>query len=249
VLVSYCPLCNSGVVYRREPDDLRQAAPLTFSNTSALYDNDLVMVDRETGTYWWQVAGVGIVGTLTGARLPVLPSTTTTWAQWLELHPDTFVLSRNTGFARDYTIDPFLDYPAAVDAGLFSFPVDEDALADDRLGRATRVVGVEAGTEAVAVPLEGGSPATAMVAVADGPIAVFTDGAGSGAAFFAGDDAFSVSANGWVDSATGSTWNLAGTAVAGERAGDQLEQAPSRQTFWFAYVAAFPGAMVVLPVG
>ena len=54
VLVSYCPLCGSGIVYdRRVGNDL-----LSFSNTSALHENDMVMVDRESGSYWWQVAGV-----------------------------------------------------------------------------------------------------------------------------------------------------------------------------------------------
>ena len=73
-LVSYCPLCGSAVVYDRRLD----GDVLTFSNTSALYENDLVMVDRQTGTYWWQVPGRGLVGPLAGAELAPLPSFTTT---------------------------------------------------------------------------------------------------------------------------------------------------------------------------
>ncbi|MEE8346657.1 MAG: DUF3179 domain-containing (seleno)protein, partial [Dehalococcoidia bacterium] len=65
VLISYCPLCRSGVVY-----DRRLAGKLlTFGNTSALYENDLVMFDRQTNSFWWQTAGEGIVGTLTGEQL------------------------------------------------------------------------------------------------------------------------------------------------------------------------------------
>ena len=55
VLVSYCPLCRSGVVYDRRV----AGETLSFGNTSALYESDLVMVDRATGSYWWQGGGPG----------------------------------------------------------------------------------------------------------------------------------------------------------------------------------------------
>ena len=57
MLVSYCPLCDSGVVFDRVVEVEGQPTDLRFSNTSALFDNDLVMVDRSTGSYWWQVSG------------------------------------------------------------------------------------------------------------------------------------------------------------------------------------------------
>ena len=89
VPISYCPLCASGVVYSRELD----GNTLTFGNTSALYELDLVMYDHETGSYWFQVLGEAIVGDLTGKRLTLLPSVTTTWAEWKRLHPDTRLLT------------------------------------------------------------------------------------------------------------------------------------------------------------
>ena len=75
VLISYCPLCASGVVYSRELDgDI-----LLFGNTSALFESDLVMFNHQTGSYWFQVLGEAIVGPLTRKRLTMLPSTTITW--------------------------------------------------------------------------------------------------------------------------------------------------------------------------
>ena len=65
VLIIYCPLCVSGVVFSRAVD----GQTLTFGNTSALYQSDLVMYDHQTGTYWFQVAGEAVVGTMTGSRL------------------------------------------------------------------------------------------------------------------------------------------------------------------------------------
>ncbi len=65
VLISYCPLCYSGVVYNRALGE----QVLTFGNTSALYESDMVMLDYNTGSYWWQVTGRAIVGPLTDERL------------------------------------------------------------------------------------------------------------------------------------------------------------------------------------
>ncbi|MCL1588111.1 MAG: DUF3179 domain-containing protein, partial [Actinomycetia bacterium] len=119
VLVSYCPLCRSAIVYDRRVD----GRELAFSNTSALHESDLVMVDRTTGSYWWQVAGSAIVGPLTGATLEVLPSTIATWDEWKNTHPDTFILTRDTGFERPYESDSFGGYADHVASGNFAFPV------------------------------------------------------------------------------------------------------------------------------
>ena len=134
VLISYCPLCGSGVVYDRDVDGRR----LSFSNTSALYENDLVMVDRETGTYWWQVPGRAIVGELSGTELTALVGQTTTWSRWVADHPDTLAMVRPEG--RDYSRDPFLGYSERVDDGFTPFPVRAESLADDRLSPGTPVV-------------------------------------------------------------------------------------------------------------
>ncbi|MDJ0767831.1 MAG: DUF3179 domain-containing (seleno)protein [Ilumatobacter sp.] len=150
VLVTYCPLCHSAVVYdRRLPD----GQLLTFSNTSALHDSDMVMVDRETGSYWWQVAGRAIVGELTGAELATLPSEMATWSDWLERHPDTLVLSRDLGFGRNYERNSFAGYEERVAEGRFAFPVG-DAAFDDRLPLAELVVVVELGDQVVAYAVD-----------------------------------------------------------------------------------------------
>lgn len=154
VLISYCPLCRSGIVYDRELPDGRL---LTFSNTSALVEADMVMVDRETGSYWWQVLGEGIVGPLTGAALTALPSQMATWADWLSRHPDTVVLSRDTGFERRYEVDRFSGYADRVAVGDVPFHPGEIDLCD-RLPPSETVVIVDlaalGGEGVVAYPTE-----------------------------------------------------------------------------------------------
>ncbi|MEA2002108.1 MAG: DUF3179 domain-containing protein, partial [Actinomycetota bacterium] len=176
VLVSYCPLCGSAIVYDRRLD----GDVLSFGNTSALYESDLVMVDRATGSYWWQVAGTAIVGPLSGAALEPFPSAVATWDDWVTTHPDTLVLTQDTGFDRPYTRDVFSTYSEIIDDGQFFFPVGEAAL-DSRLRASALVVGVAVGEEMRAYPVEGlVDPINDTID--DAPVVVFPTS--SGAAVF-----------------------------------------------------------------
>ncbi len=169
VVITYCPLCGSGVVYGR---DLGERT-LSFSNTSALHENDMVMVDRETGTYWWQVAGEGIVGTLTGETLPLLASQTTTFERWLEQYPETWVMERQGGRLPS---DSFADYDETLDAGRTPFPVSGGVLDDGRLAPSARVILVELNGERRAWATE---PARVVEDELGGePITVTLDGVG-----------------------------------------------------------------------
>jgi len=253
IVITYCPLCRSSVVYDRRLD----GQTLTFGNTSALYLSDMVMFDRETYSYWWQVPGSAIVGTLAGQRLTPLASETMEWRTWRALHPDTQVLSRETGFERNYDRDPFTGLGASLDQGARPFqsaPVQTDA----RLAPSDLVLGLE---------VDGRHAVYSLTRIGDGvrngelagrPVAVFSSAAGpSGAAFFADleidDDldldlnadttlTFSAGAGVWRDDETGSIWDFAGRAIEGPLRGIQLEAVPTRATFWYAFVAAFPEA-------
>ena len=129
VLITYCPLCFSGVVFSRVVD----GEILTFGNTSALYQSDLVMYDHQTGSYWFQVAGEAVVGTLTGARLKLLPSTTMPWGDWKALHPESRLLAGAGELGTTFTAARYVSgfgsgYQDRINSGQFVFPVDEDKL-------------------------------------------------------------------------------------------------------------------------
>lgn len=239
ILVSYCPLCRSGVVFDRRPDDLRHDGVLTFGNSSALYENDLVLVDRETSTYWWQLAGRGIVGDLSGAELRPLPSTTTTWQSWVDQHPDTQVLANDQGFGRDYSRDPFGGYADGIDEGRTPFPTSADAFADTRLSPSTRIVGFDVAGEPTTVPVLVNEP-TVVAIEADPPLVVLLDGLGGGSVFESVIDGssviFEVVDGAIIDSTTESEWSVSGFAVEGSLKGAQLAMYPSRSSFWFAWV-------------
>lgn len=253
VLITFCPLCRSSVVYDRRLGD----ETLTFGNTSALYLSDMVMFDRETYSYWWQVPGEAIVGMLAGERLTPLASETMEWRTWRALHPDTKLLSRDTGFARNYDRDPFTNLGESLDTGARPFQ-STPAETDGRLDPSEMVLGLEVDGEHAVYSLTRIGDGVRNGDLAERPIAVFSAAAGpGGAAFFAdpevGDEfdvelddderlTFEAGGGVWRDDQTESIWDLGGRAIEGPLTGLQLERVPSRATFWYAFVAAFPDA-------
>ena len=246
VLITYCPLCVSGVVYSRRLDD----RVLLFGNTSALYESDLVMYDHETGSYWYQTLGEAIVGPLTGQRLTLLPAITVPWGEWKRLHPDTRVLSRDLGLipsfsGNPYDRDPFAGYDSRVNQGQFAFPVDRGKL-DSRLRLGDRVLAVQLGDSHKAYLLTGRPNEAINDEVAGQQVVVFVseDGpAGSAYSRSAGGHTltFRLDGDSIVDQEFGSTWDFGGRAISGPLSGTQLEPVPSRTSFWFSLVALLPG--------
>ncbi len=247
LLISYCPLCASAVVYRRIVD----GQELLFGNTSALYESDLVMFDHQTGSYWFQVAGEAIVGPLTGTRLQALPSSTMSWGAWRALYPDSRVLAqRQPGLSGyDYRRDPFRYYAQRVAALDFRFPVSV-AKISSALRPAEMVISVRAGELDKAYPLARIGKAVVNDRVGDAHIVLFSDGLVGYAysAQVAGQVLQFRLADGLIhDRETGSRWNHAGVAVTGPLTGRHLDGLSTRRAFWFALSLALPEIEVYRP--
>ncbi len=94
LLISYCPLCNSAIVFDRVVD----GRTLEFGVSGFLSKSDLIMFDRDTESWWQQLTGEAIVGDRTGQVLEPLPSSIIAWADFKTAFPDGLVLSNETGF-------------------------------------------------------------------------------------------------------------------------------------------------------
>ncbi len=143
VLVTYCPLCFSGIVY----DPTVEGEQVEFGTSGKLWQSNLVMYDRKTDSLWSQILGEAIVGERTGDTLKVLPSDLATFGKWKEQNPDGQVLSRDTGAKRFYGRDPYGNYYSSKE---IFFPV---AKKDDRLDPKEFVFGIVSGETAKAYPL------------------------------------------------------------------------------------------------
>jgi Protein of unknown function (DUF3179) len=144
VAVTFCPLCNTAIVFARRLD----GQVLDFGTTGKLRDSDLVMYDRRTESWWQQFSGEALVGELAGQELEQLPARMTSWSEFRDEHPSALVLDRRTGFVREYGTNPYAGYDDVESPPIFATRNDDD----DRLPPKERVVYVEAGEEAVAVP-------------------------------------------------------------------------------------------------
>lgn len=142
LLISYCPLCGTGMAF----DAVLKGQAMTFGVSGLLYNSDMLMYDRQTQSLWSQIKATAITGPLKGTPLKQIPLIHTRWKAWLEKHPDTLVLSRNTGHWRDYGRSPYGDYDQS--QRLF-FPV---SASDDRYHNKEWVVSVSIKGEAKGYP-------------------------------------------------------------------------------------------------
>jgi len=108
LLVSYCPLCNSGVVFERLVDTPGGRKKLVFGNTGRIRHYDMVMYDLMTGSWWQQFTGEAIVGELTGVKLKPLASKVESFERFLKDHPDGRVLVPNRPKLRPYGSTPYV---------------------------------------------------------------------------------------------------------------------------------------------
>ncbi len=106
VTVTYCPLCGTGIAFDATVGD----GQLEFGVSGLLYNSDVLLYDRATDSLWSQIMGRAVTGPMKGERLRMLPLRHTSWEDWQRAHPDTRVLSTLTGYARDYTQDPYAGY-------------------------------------------------------------------------------------------------------------------------------------------
>ncbi len=144
VAVTFCPLCNTTIVFDRRLG----GRLLDFGTTGNLRNSDLVMYDRQTESWWQQFGGEAVVGGLAGEKLKKLPASIVAWEEFGRAHPDGKVLSRETGFSRPYGQNPYAGYDS-VDSPPF-FPAENQD--DSRLRPKERVVFIERGDERVVVP-------------------------------------------------------------------------------------------------
>ena len=100
--VSYCPLCDTILVFERNNT--------TYGVSGKLYQSCLVMYDRADDTLYSPPWGLGIVGQAVNQNLVKIPAVKTTLGNWLKRHPDSQILGTNTGYNRDYQRYPYGTY-------------------------------------------------------------------------------------------------------------------------------------------
>jgi len=141
VSVTFCPLCNSSIVFDRR----HNGSVLDFGTTGMLRHSDMVMYDRQTESWWQQFLGEGIVGELTGERLEMLPSRLESWANFRKRAPRAQVLIPNNPGMRPYGRNPYVGYDTASFPFLYRGDLPEGIMPMERV--------IAIGSEAWSMPM------------------------------------------------------------------------------------------------
>ncbi len=256
LLVSYCPLCNSAIVFDRRLN----GGVYEFGVSGMLRSSDMIMYDRQTDSLWQQITGEAIVGTLTGRQLKPVASQTVSFEVFAQTFPNGKVLSRETGYRRPYGDSP---YPGYEFGNRLMAPVD--ARRPKQLALLERIVTVGDGAKYKAYPFallrrrgvvedkigdlrlvvffqEGTLTPLDRRRIADskdvGAAVVFSPELGGTTLKFERKDGK------FVDQQTGSSWNLLGIATEGPLAGKRLVPLQHGIYFAFAWLAFRPDTEV-----
>ena len=130
-------------------DPVLEGKRLVFGVSGALYKSAAMLYDRQTESLWAQPLRQAVTGPLTGARLAIIPSRRMRLGRWVREHPDTEVLSIDTGYARNYSVNPYLEYQSNED---LMFPVKRSK-SECKLAPKAYVLGIESGGSYRAYPI------------------------------------------------------------------------------------------------
>ncbi len=247
--IVYCTLCGTVIPYESQVGgEVRR-----FGTSGLLYRSNKLMFDEATKSLWSTLEGTPVVGPLTGSGLQLVShaAVTTTWGEWRAEHPDTTVLSLETGHKRDYSEGAaYRDYFATDE---LYFRVSH---VDKRLKNKAEVLTLR-------VPTTGGRQQAVAIAadflrknpvydlaVGDHRFVVVTSQRGANRVYGRepGDDPFQGKPDGasHVVDASGRRWRITEEALIAEgNTPSRLARASAQRAFWFGWVAQFPETVLI----
>lgn len=235
--VIYCPLTGTGIGWNRNIE----GSKTTFGVSGLLYNSNIIPYDRQTNSNWSQLLLKSVNGKLSGTFSKNYNLIETTWKTWKEMYPESKVLSRNTGYDRNYDRYP---YGAYKEDGFLIFPVGN---LDNRMHAKARVLGVLDKDLKKAYPLElfedafkvvqnsyfvvvGSRDKNLMVAfdreLKDGTRLTFKPVQSELPIILKDNE--------------GTMWDIFGRGVSGPRSGKHLSSVPYMMGYWFSFAAFYP---------
>ena len=238
----YCTLCGTVILYRTEHEGVHHA----LGTSGFLYRSNKLMYDQATQSLWSTMRGTPVVGPLVGRDIVLHRGSvvTTTWGEWRRRHPDTRVLSLETGHRRDYAEGAaYRDY-FATDEVMFTVPV-----LDARLNNKAEVFTLLLAAHpeqplAISADFLAANPVH-NEAVEGTAFVVLTDPSGANRAYASEGVVFTgYDGDRSVQDSEGGTWQMDEHALTAED-GRLLHRIPAQRAFWFGWYAAFPHTRLV----
>lgn len=245
IMVTLCELCSSAAAF-----DPRFEGQRLHFRIVGVYNGTHIIRDEETRTIWLPFLGLGKHGPHTGQQLKRRRVDQATWADWLELHPETLVAYEGEEARKGHGSEHFPGYDFAADG-----MADSLLHHDDRLTPNVLVLGVVVDGEEIAYPMstltkigpvlqqEVGVQSLVILHKPDSYMAAaFSRTVNNEQLDFSSNDRQEI-----VDRQTGSVWNFAGVAKSGPLAGTKLEPVTYIMEEWFIWAAQHPQTRIHSP--
>ncbi len=244
VTVSHCPLTGTSVAWAGLANGLKTG----YGVSGLLFNNNLIMYDRETDGYWSQMMSQSIFGENVCSFSANLPIVETSWSTFKLLGVPALVMNTNVnGFNRNYDDYPYGNYKT--DNDYILFPVAE---ADDVIESKQRVHliinRIDDQQFTTVIPLR-----NTFFTENDGVIIIGNEELnfvvsyiakaedGTPLSFMANfDDLSSL-----LEDGEGTKWNLMGKAMSGPRKGEQLKPTQSMMSYWFPITSIFNSPLIL----
>jgi hypothetical protein len=238
----YCTLCGTVIPYKTNFNGTNHA----LGTSGFLYRSNKLMYDRATQSLWNTIKGEPVLGPLVGKgiKLEHLSVVTTTWGEWKRRHPETQVLSLDTGHARDYGEGvAYKDY-FATDRLMFNTPFNDTSLKNKQEVLALRFAGAPNQQLAIDTNFLSENP---IYADRVGPqkLVVLTDKSGANRVYDPKNITFTTyDGDSLLTDSNGQKWILTEAALTSET-GNTIARLPYHRAFWFGWKATFPDTRLV----
>lgn len=209
---------------------------LTF-HLAGINNQNFLMRDDQTGTFWQQITGRAVSGPLAGSQLEFVASDELTFGLWRSQSGSKTILKPVAKYANDYEAKDW-DVRMAKVKTVLNFP-------DAGLRSRDLVFGVDAFGVSRAYPVKriqaaklindrlNGTPVLVVLGPDRKSIRVFQAPTGSDYFSLTQMPASRMDAALFMDAATGSTWNFDGCAISGALRGTCLKTVSGLNDYWF----------------
>ena len=239
----YCTLCGTIIPYKTSSGGV----DYKLGTSGFLYRSNKLMYDQATQSLWSTVRGAPVIGPLVdqGIALEHLSMVTTTWAEWLRRHPDTTVLSLNTGHRRDYGEGVAYQSYFAGDQLMFNTPFEDNRLKNKQEVLALIFPALPEEQLAIDTQFLNKTPLY-KDRIGQQKIVVLTDTTGANRVYDPQDVNFvSYDQDSTVVDSQGNEWLVKEEKLVSADQETSLPRLPQRRAFWFGWQAAYPDTRLV----
>ncbi len=239
----YCTLCGAVILYKTHHEGVRHE----LGTSGFLYRSNKMMYDKATQSLWSTTWGKPTVGPLVGKGIELERSyvVTSTWGEWKRRHPDTKVLSLNTGHNRNYAEGFAYRQYFATDELMFTVPSLDDRLANKAEILALQFPGVTDDRLAISADYLSDKPIYTDRLGAQAFV-VFTDLSGANRVYESFDIEFvSYDGDNKINDSEGRSWTLTESHITRDD-GKTHARLPAHRAFWFGWQAAHQDTRLVM---